>query len=120
MKATLEETQVHEVGIEDEEGRNYKGRITGTQIAYEERGEVSVFLTEDERVIVYDGKAGPLGRHRRRRGGVAWVAWPCHVFRGDARARHHARSRPSRDSESPLWWLQRRLNETTRRRASGP
>ncbi len=56
MKATLDDMQVYEVEVEDDEGKVYTGRITGSQIAYDESGDVTVFLTDDERVIVHDGK----------------------------------------------------------------
>lgn len=56
VKKSLEEPETFEVAISDDEGREYIGRINGTEIAAEEPGEVSVFLTTDERVIVYDGK----------------------------------------------------------------
>src|SRR5437764_582775 len=48
MSTTLEETQTYEVGLEDQEGRPYTGRVTGKRIAFDERRGVEVFLTEDE------------------------------------------------------------------------
>lgn len=55
MAKTLAEPQEFKVAIEDSEGRYYTGRISGSLIAYDDRREVSVYLTTDERVIVYDG-----------------------------------------------------------------
>ena len=46
---TLQDIQTYEVEIEDRNGYTYTGRITGTCIA--ESGDVSVYLTEDGRVI---------------------------------------------------------------------
>ena len=53
---TLNEIKVHEVYIEDEDGRGYTGRITGTEIACDDHEEIQVFLTDDQRVLVYDGQ----------------------------------------------------------------
>ena len=49
---TLEDIQTHDVTIETQEGTVYTGRITGKHIAQGQ--DTSVFLTEDERVLVYD------------------------------------------------------------------
>lgn len=51
---TLSEPQVYEVDLVDDEGRLYTGRITGAQLAEDDRREV--FLTEDERLLFYDGR----------------------------------------------------------------
>jgi hypothetical protein len=51
---TLSDVGTHEVEIEDRDGNVYTGRITGTSIANPYRSDIEVFLTEDERVIVYD------------------------------------------------------------------
>ena len=57
VAATLNDVQVHEVEIEDSDGQFWTGRITGTCIAQDnDKGEVEVYLTDDERVIVYDGR----------------------------------------------------------------
>ena len=57
MKTTLETPTTHEVYVEDRDGRGYTGRITGRSIAAtEDHEEIEVFLTTDERVIVYYGK----------------------------------------------------------------
>lgn len=53
VSQTLEQTQTYELDLEDEEGALYVGRVNGTVIG--ESGEVRVFLTDDERVILYDG-----------------------------------------------------------------
>jgi hypothetical protein len=55
MKATLKAPETYEVYIENDDGRGFTGRITGASIAYDDRSEVEVFLTADERVLVYDG-----------------------------------------------------------------
>jgi hypothetical protein len=47
-------TKVHEVYVEDEDGRGFTGRITGAEIAYNDRNDVTVYVTDDERVIVHD------------------------------------------------------------------
>ena len=52
---TLSETQnTYEVDVEDENGRAYTGRITGHQVAQDDRNNLLVFLTQDEHVILYD------------------------------------------------------------------
>jgi hypothetical protein len=58
MSATLNEPQTYEVAIEDRDGGAYTGRITGKEIASGEdrHGNLTqIFLTEDERVLIYDG-----------------------------------------------------------------
>jgi hypothetical protein len=52
---TLNDVQTYEVAVEDAEGRTFLGRITGQLIAENDRAEIEVFLTQDERVLVYDG-----------------------------------------------------------------
>jgi hypothetical protein len=54
MNKTLTETETYEVYLEDGDGRGYTGTITGKKLGWED--EVEVFLTSDERVLVYDGK----------------------------------------------------------------
>ena len=56
---TLSDVQTHELAIENEEtGYAYTGRVTGTVIArnYSGTQETRVYLTDDERVLVYDGQ----------------------------------------------------------------
>jgi hypothetical protein len=48
MSETLTDVAVYEVDIEHPDGYVFTGRITGTLIADQ------VFLTEDERILVYD------------------------------------------------------------------
>lgn len=52
IATTLNEPDTFTFGLEDDEGRFYEGRITGAKIAKD--GDVEVFLTEDERIIVVD------------------------------------------------------------------
>jgi post-segregation antitoxin (ccd killing protein) len=52
MAETLEGASEIKLKLENENGRMYTGRITGKMIASGNR--VEVYLTEDERVIVYD------------------------------------------------------------------
>ena len=56
MAQTLNEARTIELGLEDKDGRAYVGRINGTTIAYDDAGsrEIAVYLTNDERVLVYD------------------------------------------------------------------
>ena len=49
---TLNDPRTFDVGLEDEEGHFYIGRVTGALIAQD--GDTQVFLTEDERVLLYD------------------------------------------------------------------
>lgn len=53
VMTTLEDVQTYEVEIETPEGRLVTGRITGKLIAEVEE-VVSAYLTEDERVLIYD------------------------------------------------------------------
>ena len=46
--------QTYELDLDDGDGRRYKGRVTGALIAESERNDTQVYLTDDERVIVYD------------------------------------------------------------------
>src|SRR5262245_55133916 len=55
VSETLAETEIHEVTIEDEDGRPYTGRITGKRLYGPDYHHTEVFLTDDERVLVYDG-----------------------------------------------------------------
>lgn len=52
MAVTLQDPSEYEVALEDDEGRPYTGRITGSLIA--EDRDLTVYLTNDERVILYD------------------------------------------------------------------
>ena len=52
MSATLDSPQTYELTLENEDGETYIGRVTGTELA--EDGYVTAYLTEDERVLVYD------------------------------------------------------------------
>lgn len=54
MSSALKDTQTHELQLEDKEGNPFTGRIAGTVLAEDVRHDVTVFLTDDERVIVYD------------------------------------------------------------------
>lgn len=45
----------HNLKLVDDDGRPYTGRIKGIEIVYDEKNDVTVFLTDDQRVIVYDG-----------------------------------------------------------------
>jgi post-segregation antitoxin CcdA len=51
---TVSEPQIFEVALEDDEG-TYTGRITGARIASNDYKDIEVFLTNDERVILYHG-----------------------------------------------------------------
>lgn len=53
MAETLTDSQTYEVEIETDAGA-FTGRIKGKEIAYDERNDVAVYLTDDERVIAYD------------------------------------------------------------------
>ncbi|MBA3245709.1 MAG: hypothetical protein H0T61_11125 [Actinobacteria bacterium] len=50
-------SEVHELQLEDKDGRAYIGRVAGAILALESQGakHVEVYLTDDERVILYDG-----------------------------------------------------------------
>lgn len=54
MTSTLKDAQTHEIDLLDREDAPYVGRITGTMIASD--GDFDVFLTDDERVILYYGR----------------------------------------------------------------
>ena len=57
VSKTLDKPQEFKLDLETKDGgQGYVGRITGALIADDERGECSVYLTNDERVIVYDWK----------------------------------------------------------------
>jgi hypothetical protein len=53
MSKTLNKPETYELELDDDETGQYTGRITGKLIA--EDDDVAVYLTERERVIVYDG-----------------------------------------------------------------
>ena len=50
---TLEDVKEIVLDLEDDNGHSYKGRITGTKIG--DSGDVEVFLTDEQNVLVYDG-----------------------------------------------------------------
>ena len=52
MNDTLAESQEYKVAVEDRDGRVFAGRITGRAIAVS--GDVTVYLTDDERVLAHD------------------------------------------------------------------
>jgi hypothetical protein len=52
IATTLGQATEHLLDLEDEGGTPYTGRITGTVIARDDSG--TVYLTTDERVILYD------------------------------------------------------------------
>ena len=52
MKLTLKNAGPCELHLEDEEGRPYVGQFVGTSVV--EDRDVQVFVTEDERVLLYD------------------------------------------------------------------
>lgn len=54
---TLKEPQTYEVEVETDDGHFVTGRITGKEIAEYNRSNVRIFLTDDERVLLYDEKA---------------------------------------------------------------
>ena len=55
MNATLTDAETIELNLEDRDGNQYRGRITGKLIASNERNDLEVYLTDDERIILYDG-----------------------------------------------------------------
>ena len=96
---TLTEPQTFELQLEDEEGRSYTGRITGSLIATG-RGDVELYLLDDERVIGYDpnrpehwelGNQATIGP---RTGDPRLPQRRQRLHRGDARARREAGRRP--------------------------
>jgi post-segregation antitoxin (ccd killing protein) len=60
VNETLAKTKEHLLNLTDDEERPYQGRLTGTEIAYDERNDIAVYLTDDERVIVHDGQKEKL------------------------------------------------------------
>lgn len=52
LKETLNQKGIYEVRVEDRDGKVYMGRISGRHVA--SSGDKDVYLTADERVIVYD------------------------------------------------------------------
>jgi hypothetical protein len=53
MREAVKDPRTFEVTLENREGEQYIGRITGALI--DQEGDIEVYLTDDERVIVYDG-----------------------------------------------------------------
>jgi hypothetical protein len=49
----LEDAGTHELRVENSDGIEYVGRITGTLIGQSRQGDVQFFLTAEERVVVY-------------------------------------------------------------------
>jgi hypothetical protein len=75
---TNDAPETHEVFVEDNEGRTYLGRITGSLIAQD--GYVSVFRTNDGRVLVYNESASkyleldePIAQLRQWLGNAAYA-----------------------------------------------
>jgi hypothetical protein len=58
LRAPSTAATTHTMELETPDGASYEGRVTGWQIAYDERQDITVYLTEDERLIVHD--AGKL------------------------------------------------------------
>jgi hypothetical protein len=56
MSTTLTDLETIQLDLEDDEGLPYTGRFTGRVIAENDRNDVVVYVTEDERVILYDGE----------------------------------------------------------------
>lgn len=54
--ATLEGPQTFELALAID-GHQVMGRLTGARIAGPTRKDIEVFLTEDERILLYDGAA---------------------------------------------------------------
>jgi post-segregation antitoxin (ccd killing protein) len=52
LAETLENPETYNVALEDRDGLEYTGRITGRLIA--SSGDIDVYLAEDERVLVHD------------------------------------------------------------------
>lgn len=52
MSKTLSASQEYKVAVEDKDRRVFTGRITGRVIAVS--GDLTVYLTDDERVLVHD------------------------------------------------------------------
>ena len=53
MSAMLADATQHMVDLEDEDGRAYQGRITGKLVWEDPRREIQMFVTDDERVLLY-------------------------------------------------------------------
>lgn len=53
---TLTDPQTFELDLEDRDGNAYTGRITGAKIADDR--DVTIYLTDDERVIAYEADKG--------------------------------------------------------------
>ena len=54
VMTTLEDVKTYEVDIETPEGAVITGRITGREIGYDRNTENAAYLTNDERVLIYD------------------------------------------------------------------
>jgi post-segregation antitoxin (ccd killing protein) len=54
VSKTLKETQEQLLTVEDDEGRTYDARLVGREIAHDDQVDAFVYLTDDERVILYD------------------------------------------------------------------
>lgn len=52
VEATLKDPQTYEIDIENENGDVYTGRVTGKLLVMGK--DVDIYLTDDERVILYD------------------------------------------------------------------
>ena len=61
VAATLEDAETHELPVTDRDGRSYTARLHGALIADagDGTGGVLVFLGQDERVYVFDGRRDP-------------------------------------------------------------
>jgi post-segregation antitoxin (ccd killing protein) len=81
VSMTLENPQKHEVWIEGNEG-GYTGRITGTLLYWNDNNDDQIFLTDDERVLVYDGNRQKVEELEADRDGTleerlrGWIADP--------------------------------------------
>ena len=53
---TLSTPQTFDLDLQDADGRWYVGRVTGTEIAINDDGDVVIYLTDDERVIAYEAE----------------------------------------------------------------
>jgi hypothetical protein len=54
MSETLTDAKEIELELEDNDGNPYKGRFTGKEI--DRDGSDAVYLTDDERVLIYDAE----------------------------------------------------------------
>jgi len=58
MSKALSNVETHEVNLSADGGEEYTGRITGARIDNEGSIPIEIYLTDDQRVIVYDGDPG--------------------------------------------------------------